>query len=101
MDHASSTHQPPAIRIDRRLWNQLADLVQDLGRVHPAYVGLPAGEDLAVLGTAIRYCIDDGGNHQLRVEAEKIIIKHGFELRSTTLVGRCIETANSLLGFPK
>jgi len=87
------------ISVDRRLWRGLADLVQDMGRVHPSYKGTPIGEDLAVLGAAIRYCIEDR-EPQLRVEAEAVILKHGYNLESVTLVGRCIETANLLLGFP-
>lgn len=90
----------PTISIDRRLWNRLADLVEDMGRVHPTYIGTATGEDIAVLGAAIRYCIVDGGNFQLQREAEQVISKHDFELHSTTLVGRCIETANRLLGLP-
>ncbi|MBA9859828.1 hypothetical protein ACUXLG_005838 [Ralstonia sp. 121560039-2] len=87
------------ITVERQLWRSLADLVQDMGRVHPSYRGTPTGDDLATLGAAIRYCIEER-EPQLRAEAEAVITKHGYDLEATTLVGRCIETANRLLGLP-
>lgn len=100
METAASSFKPPMITVERRLWNRLGDLVQDMGRVHPGYAGTPVGEDLAVLGSAIRYCAEDSGHQKLRDEAEAVIVKHGYELETTTLAGRCIETANRLLGLP-
>lgn len=101
-EHGNREFISPMISIDRRLWNNLADLVQDMGRVHPAYIGTSTGDDIRVLGEAIRYCIEEG-NHphpQLQLEAESVIMKHGYELHSTNLVRRCIETATRLLGLP-
>lgn len=86
--------------IERLLWNNLANIVQDMGRVHPSYASTSTGADLAVLGAAIRYSVDDGESSQLRAQAEAVIAKHGYQLHATTLCGRCIETANRLLGLP-
>lgn len=91
---------PHMVTVDRREWKMLADVVQDLGRVHPSYMGTPTGYDLQVLGEAIRYFVIDDVIGDLRDHAEAVITKHAYQLRSTSFVGRCIETANRLLGFP-
>lgn len=85
------------------LWMQLADLIHDIGNDHEVYRGTDAGNDLEILGLAMKNAPPNllplmGGIHMpLALEVCK---KHGIVLETDDLVGQlkaCIEACAAVM----
>lgn len=94
------------ITIPQNLWNRLADLVQDMGNHHPLFRGTETGNDLDILGNAIKNCVPPFPGAELDAQrqlqlaaAEAVIAKHGGGKAHLSTIERAIETSEKLLGL--